>query len=338
MNALNIRSTAAILVACGLHAHVEAARISEPGTVLYGRIRETAGAATTTLTSGNLVWRIAAVGPGGTTRTNTFTTILSPFGNNPDDPLSYRLKIPHELLAHDLSVRARAVPIGAVPTRITHISIHLDGRLLEIDPLVATGFQVDQLTRASTKQINLTLETGGADSDGDGYLDAWEDANGYDKWDPGDAPMGSNTGGGGGSGGAAAQARTFGEWRQAHFPGTSGDLDAFGELDADSDGLVNLLEYAFDLNPTVADATQPGVLPQSHSSEGRQGIAFRRRAQATDLEYAVEVSPDLQQWSDGNDLLDPLPITATETRTRLVEKPASEEHSLRFFRVVVRRQ
>jgi len=62
--------------------------------------------------------------------------------------------------------------------------------------------------------------------------------------------------------------------------------------DPDHDGINNLLEYAFALNPMQADARllQPGM------ANGQFTLAFAKRKFAADLTYRVDVSNDLVNW------------------------------------------
>jgi hypothetical protein len=252
--------------------------------------------------------------------------------------MTYRLTLPHELLSYDLSVRSNAVAVGAASSKVEHLSVTLDGKPLTLAPIVASGFQIDQTRRAGTQRIDLTMRVVGQDSDADGFPDDWEDANGYDKWNPADAPTGGSGGNGGSTG---SQAQTFAEWRTAFFPGQSSNLDLFGEQDSDGDGIRNLFEYAFDLDPTKPDAATASALalPHSFSSGGRQGVGFRRRAQATDLDFQVELSPDLLTWFDGADLMDAAtPPAPGDPRTLLVGKTVPADDAVEFFRVTVRRR
>lgn len=68
--------------------------------------------------------------------------------------------------------------------------------------------------------------------------------------------------------------------------------------DPDHDGLVNLVEYALDRNPALADAagaTTGPALPGVTDTWG--GLAFFRALNRTDLDYAVQQSENMQNWT-----------------------------------------
>ena len=68
--------------------------------------------------------------------------------------------------------------------------------------------------------------------------------------------------------------------------------------DPDHDGLVNLVEYALDRNPALADAagaTTGPTLPGVTDTWG--GLAFFRALNRTDLDYAVQQSENMQNWT-----------------------------------------
>ena len=105
---------------------------------------------------------------------------------------------------------------------------------------------------------------------------------------------------GGGSSGMVEAMAVFGNfaspltsWRQAYFgsPGNSGfGADAF---DFDKDGLVNLIEYAFGLNPTVPDG---GQLPQAQRAGGNLMVSFTQPAGVSGVTYGADWSDDLETW------------------------------------------
>ncbi len=70
-------------------------------------------------------------------------------------------------------------------------------------------------------------------------------------------------------------------------------------FDYDGDGLTNLLEYALNLNPTIASvAGLPVVILKDYSGTKYLSMTFNRSSLATDLTYIVQGSSDLTNWTD----------------------------------------
>ncbi len=106
-------------------------------------------------------------------------------------------------------------------------------------------------------------------------------------------------------------------WRGSHTPGGNpGGLDSFSfatwaapygitnaTLDAEFDGLKNLLEYAFGTHPwQSSQVALPAAARQTLTVGGLSDIylslAFRRQPDADDLSYHVLFSPDLAGWTE----------------------------------------
>jgi hypothetical protein len=314
-----------------------AARISEPDTVLYGRVIEHVGPREFLFTSGRLSWNLRTTGPMG--RNFQLTAQLESLGGG---HYSYRLSIPHEVLAYDLTVRSNAIGLASSSTQVEHLSVTVDGQPLTINPAAVDGFTVAQSQRANALRIDLVLTTNSPDSDGDGLPDWWEDQNGLNKYDHTDAakvfptpvPALATS-----DPTAAAQAQTLAAWRNAWFPGNTDDLDLFGLQDPDNDGIPNLFEYAFNLNPTAPDANSFEALPHAISISGRPGIAFQRRANATDLRYQIESATDLFNWQDtSNEVEQVLPLAGAAPGTSVFLMRPDNSASYQFLRVRVNRQ
>src|SRR5262252_1780223 len=93
---------------------------------------------------------------------------------------------------------------------------------------------------------------------------------------------------------------TYADWVSGHgLTGSSTNIYA----DPDGDGVCNLMEFAFNLSPEVADkAALPQFQLQSHTVGGQPGryltVQFLRQLGNTNLTYVVQASPDLVTWSD----------------------------------------
>lgn len=125
--------------------------------------------------------------------------------------------------------------------------------------------------------------------------------------------------------------RTLGEgyedWRLVHFgpgaPAGSGPLDDF-ELD----GVLNLFEYAFDLNPKTAD----GGLPIEIEEEGGELILrYPRNTLRDGLVFRVEKSGDLISWEALADEVE----SANGSLEQRVAKISTNEAEVLFLRLLV---
>ena len=87
---------------------------------------------------------------------------------------------------------------------------------------------------------------------------------------------------------------------------------ASSDADGDDDGVSNLLEYAFNGNPYTSDSY---ILPRTEAVTDADGSKFlaviwRESNEAIGLAYQVQVSSDLQSWSEVN--LEPYAVSRTE--------------------------
>lgn len=107
-------------------------------------------------------------------------------------------------------------------------------------------------------------------------------------------------------------------WRQLWFGSADDSGDAADGADPDGDGIVNLLERAFGLDPTRADRSR---LPKGRLDGDVFVMEYRRAVAATDLVFAPEWSQDLAQWSSDG-VLDSVVSTdgTTETRAATVQR------------------
>jgi hypothetical protein len=79
-------------------------------------------------------------------------------------------------------------------------------------------------------------------------------------------------------------------WRQFHFGSSANSGDGADLYDFDHDGIPNLVEFAFGLNPKQADSA---VLPTPQLSGDQLAIMFTRPEEVAGITYAAEWSPDL---------------------------------------------
>ena len=92
---------------------------------------------------------------------------------------------------------------------------------------------------------------------------------------------------------------TISTWKSAYFTtlqlansSISGD-----QANPSGDGICNLLDYAFNLNPNLHN--NQSALPQISVSGGYLSLTYTRNSTASDLTYTVEVSSDLLAWKSG---------------------------------------
>ena len=75
------------------------------------------------------------------------------------------------------------------------------------------------------------------------------------------------------------------------------DLDA----NPDGDAFDNLMEYALGGLPELRDSDAIRPRLHFHAADGTARFTYRRQMAATDLEYRVEVSGDLENWNHNGD-------------------------------------
>lgn len=97
------------------------------------------------------------------------------------------------------------------------------------------------------------------------------------------------------------------QWRQLHFGSPDNSGDGADDADFDHDGLQNLVEYAFGLDPVTA-GSGPSALPQSALQGGDLVLTFSTPPGVTGVSYIGEQSTTLAEGS-----WTPLPNTGTAT-------------------------
>jgi hypothetical protein len=83
-------------------------------------------------------------------------------------------------------------------------------------------------------------------------------------------------------------------WTNSRWPGNSDSAVVGENADPDGDGISNLFEYAFGLDPKVP--AMNGT-PQISVDQDRLQITFTRMKAADDIVYQVDASDDLQAWT-----------------------------------------
>jgi hypothetical protein len=131
---------------------------------------------------------------------------------------------------------------------------------------------------------------------------------------------------------------TLSSWRARFFPAAQLDNPALersvwgAEADPDGDGIVNLLEYAFELNPLLPAVD--GLPKQSFVTVGGVeylAITFRRNRQASDITFVPEAASDLTTWETGMVLVGDPDAEGVTYRDLLPARPLKQ----RFVRVRV---
>lgn len=88
--------------------------------------------------------------------------------------------------------------------------------------------------------------------------------------------------------------RTLPAWRQAFFGTSQNTGDAADDFDFDQDGLVNLIEFAFNLDPTDPNSR---MLPPIVFGEDSLSLGFNAPPGTSGVNYAAEWSPSLDPGS-----------------------------------------
>ena len=109
----------------------------------------------------------------------------------------------------------------------------------------------------------------------------------------------------------------------------SGLSDIGIEGDSDEDGIANLVEYAFGLDPTTHNLITEKVNFENQGEE----LVLRYAADVSieDIEYIVEYSDDLSQWkTDGISEIVESSVDSIENRKASISKSG---HNRRFMRI-----
>lgn len=123
-------------------------------------------------------------------------------------------------------------------------------------------------------------------------------------------------------------------WRLDYFASVANTGNAADAADPDNDGLINLFERAFALNPQVSNAAAGQTPPNNDGTYLR--MTYLRSLAATDLQYQVVWSNDLANWS-ATGITDTLISATPTTETREAKVPLTtvgSDHGFLRLRLV----
>lgn len=138
-------------------------------------------------------------------------------------------------------------------------------------------------------------------------------------------------------------------WRQQYFGTTNNSGNAADTANPSGDGMVNLLKFAFGLNPLVSNSGSISVnsgaftrgIPTTVATAGQGGVSMqavfgrRKDAAASGLTYTAQFSADLQTWGNSTDIPT---VVADDGEIEVVTVPYPSSingQPARFFRVQV---
>jgi hypothetical protein len=126
---------------------------------------------------------------------------------------------------------------------------------------------------------------------------------------------------------------SYPDWRSANFTGADlADDTLSGPLaDPDSSGLTNLERYAFDLAARGPVAAPVTVTTAESGDQRYLKIEFPRRTVGSDVQYVVQTSTDLVNWTTH----ETVQIGATTPYTVTYPTPIATDQPRRFLRVRV---
>ena len=124
-------------------------------------------------------------------------------------------------------------------------------------------------------------------------------------------------------------------WRQTYFGSSQASGTALDSADPDRDGLSNLAEFAFGLNPTLASSevgTRAESPPNHH--EGMRAVFRRRKDHLTaGIDYIVEFSSNLSDWTPSSEIPAFIADEGDVERVKLPFPILQNGQPGRFFRV-----
>jgi hypothetical protein len=173
---------AALALACCSQTTAATRSISEPETLLYGRVVNRSDGSSRVLTQGKLQWTVTD--SDGVVM--TLSADLSPIGGG---HFSYRLPIPHTAVALGVPVGDRTIPFGGAASSVLHSSVFVDGQAARLVWPGDVSVDLSAANRAAAIRVDLEISIAESDLDGDGMPDWWEEANGLDSVSADDASL-----------------------------------------------------------------------------------------------------------------------------------------------------
>lgn len=124
---------------------------------------------------------------------------------------------------------------------------------------------------------------------------------------------------------------TYASWRKAQFSEAEASNDDISgpESDANGDGVVNLLAYAFNVSPY-----ESAVYPEITINAEALSVSFTQHTDVDDLTYAVQVSEDLQAWSTAGEM-DGEPTPGAGNTQRVTIKAPQPDGRANYVRLMV---
>lgn len=86
---------------------------------------------------------------------------------------------------------------------------------------------------------------------------------------------------------------SYGNWSWQNYASAPSRQNTDAAADPDADGIANISEYAWKLNPSTADKTRTDINTRS----GNIVFSFLSPRHAPDVNVTVECSPDLKAWA-----------------------------------------
>jgi len=142
----------------------------------------------------------------------------------------------------------------------------------------------------------------------------------------------------GGMPGGAAHPETYSFWRNLFWstPTSADNAIAGPDADPDGDGLNNLAEYIYGLNPTLADsAPRVAAAVETVGSDPHLTVSLKLSGGASDVTITPQVSSDLLNWSSGPpavQLLQTIPGEDGRTTYQYYDASPVSANQQRFFR------